>query len=315
MNRRVKLRANKLQEELHMKAIRYFSPTGYAVVNNNIDNPIPIEFGEGRQELIEEILNDAEEVHIVYNNPFDVYNDTTDFVMSSATQSQSVNDLYDYYPDLQDVNIAAITQHNTQKSLLQVDYPRLGLMRGDGDYGFIDSGSLPSGSYSSDTITSATSVSWAKTGDYSGIASNHCGAVAVTNLALYFAQRGYSDLKINGDKDDTFEAVHDIVGNGPVMTIADEAEEYFDDCGYNLSYSNVGTTSAYKTAINDDRPVGILLAEGIVSWHWIIGIGYRDYTNDGVYFRIVDGWNNTTNKYYKPYSGSLWISATKYWIS
>jgi hypothetical protein len=150
--------------------------------------------------------------------------------------------------------------------------------------------------------------------EYSDIASNHCGATAVTNLALYFVERGESDLLYNGDKDDTFEAVHDIVGNGPVMTIAGSASEYFDDQGVSLNYSSVGTTSSYKTAIDNNRPVGLLLAEGIVSWHWILGVGYRNYTSGSMYFRIVDGWYDNMDSYYLPHSGSLWMSATQYWV-
>lgn len=30
--------------------------------------------------------------------------------------------------------------------------------------------------------------------------------------------------------------------------------------------------------------------------------------------RIVDGWDGTANRFYKPYSDSLWISATEYWL-
>ena len=33
-----------------------------------------------------------------------------------------------------------------------------------------------------------------------------------------------------------------------------------------------------------------------------------------MYFQIVDGWNATASRYYKPGSGSLWHSMTEYWI-
>lgn len=99
------------------------------------------------------------------------------------------------------------------------------------------------------------------------------------------------------------------------MTIADKAKTYFSNRGYTLNTSSVGDFSGIKTAIGNDRPCGILLANGIVDWHWIICVGYRDYSSGGKYMRIVDGWNDTTLKFYMCNSGSLWISASQYWVS
>lgn len=31
--------------------------------------------------------------------------------------------------------------------------------------------------------------------------------------------------------------------------------------------------------------------------------------------RVVDGWNDTTLKFYLCNSGSTWISATQYWVA
>ena len=188
------------------------------------------------------------------------------------------------------------------------------VIQGDGDYGFIDLGDMPSGKYTSDTILYATSTDWAIMDEFNSIADNHCGATAVTNIALYYAKRGYSKLKINS-RLDTFKAVHKIVGNGPVMTIAGSAKEYFSDRGYTLKYSSVGDFSGIKSATTSDRPCGILLADGLFSWHWILSVGWREYTNGGNYLRIMDGWYDTVDRYYKINSGSLWISATEYWVS
>lgn len=48
---------------------------------------------------------------------------------------------------------------------------------------------MPSSSYSQNTIAYANSVNWVTTKYFSNIAKNHCGAVAVTNLALYFTKQ------------------------------------------------------------------------------------------------------------------------------
>lgn len=284
-----------------------FAPTGYAVVNNNIENPTVIEFGEGNNSTIEQILVQSSNPHIIYNNPADIYDaNTTDKQARSAG-----NDIFVYFPDLTEKNTSLANNHAALKeSILQ----NQSSLRGDGDYGFVNAADMPSGSYSSDTILSATSTDWSIMGEFNNIANNHCGATAVTNLALYFAQRGSSNLKISTNLD-TFKAVHKIVGNGPVMTIAGSAKTYFKDRGYTLNYSSIGDFAGIKTAVANDRPCGILLADGLVSWHWILSVGYREYSNNsGNYMRIMDGWYDNTNRYYKLNTGSTWMSATQYWI-
>ncbi|MDU6266726.1 MAG: hypothetical protein E6600_19795 [Anaerocolumna aminovalerica] len=286
-----------------------FSPTGYAVVNNNIDNPTVIEFGEGNNQIIEEILNEVSSPYIIYNNPIDIYGGSS---KSLLQQKPSSKDLFDYYPDLKENNSVLANQHDEYKQSLLQYY---GMMRGDGDYGFIDLADMPSGSYTSDTILSATSTDWAIMDEFDDIANNHCGATAVTNLALYFAQRGKTNLKINNSKLDTFKAVHKIVDDGPVMTIAGKAKEYFKNRGYTLNYSSISHFDEIKTATTNNRPCGVLLADGLFSWHWILSVGWRQYSNGGNYMRIMDGWYDTVNRYYKLNTGSTWISATEYWVN
>lgn len=182
-----------------------FSPSGYAVVNNNVDNP-----------------------------------------------------------DLLQNNSALAKQHRELKQSIMQEQS---MTRGDGDYGFVDASNMPAGSYTSDTVLSATSTDWVTMDEFNSVANNHCGATAVTNFALHFAQRGSSNF------------------------------------------------TGIKTAIGKDRPCGILLADGLISWHWIMSVGYREYSNSsGYYMRIMDGWYDTVDRYYKLNTGSTWISATEYWV-
>lgn len=287
-----------------------FAPTGYAVVNNNRSNPAVIEFGEGGHPLIEDILSVENNPYIIYNNPTEVFsaNSLDAEVQEMANQANSA-DLYSYYPALKEENALAAARLDQLKQMLVPENS----VYGSGGYGFIDLGNMPSGSYSSDTITKASTTDWATTGEFSEIAKNHCAATAVTNFALYFANRGHSNLKIDTVYK-TFEAVHKIVGNGPVMTIADEAKDYFSDRGYTLKTSSVGTFSGIITAVTNERPSGILLANGIVDWHWVICVGYRAYSSGDNYMRIVDGWNDTIDRFYLIHSGSMWWSATEYWV-
>lgn len=253
-------------------------------------------------------MNENSDSCIVYNNPTEIY------VLSPKTRNTYPKaDLYSYFPVLKDENPAAIAQ---------VSYIKEKMLSGitaysDGDYGFIDWDDMPSGKYEWDIVPNAISTDWATTSEFSSIAKNHCGATAVTNLALYFANCGYSKLKKDSVYD-TFVAVHGIVGNGPVLTIAESAKKYFSMCGYKLSYGSAPTFDGIKGAIRDGKPCGILLANAILDWHWVICVGYRDYTPEGAgggYMRIVDGWNDTTLRFYLCSSGSEWISSTSYEIS
>ncbi len=287
----------------------------YAVVNNNIKNPTLIEFGEGNNKLIDDILNQNEKAKIVYNNPLDVIEYGEAKKLQNANQTRNgkeLADIYDYYPDLKQENVNLYNQYSDLKSTILSNQAIQ--LRGSGGYGFIDWDDMPSGSYKSDTIKKAWAVDWVTTGEFSDIANNHCGATAATNIALYYAKRGYSNLKKNNSNYDTFVAVHNIIGDGPVMMIAGDTKEYFSDRGYNLKHSSVYTFSGIKSAVKDDNIIGILLANGIVDWHWILGVGYREYTTGDKYIRIVNGWDDTSYKFYKPHSGSAWWSATEYWV-
>lgn len=280
---------------------------GYAVVNNNTANPTAIEFGDGDNLMIRDILNRDPNPHIIYNNPMSLYN-TNEVAEMRSKASQY--DIYENYPDLKQVNTELANMLSEQKHRIK-DNSSI-MLYGDGDYGFIEWENMPLGNHTSYNIPYA-GTSWVVTGDFTDIAKDHCAATAVTNLAMYFANRGYTKLKKSSNRQ-TFIAVHDIVGNGPVMTIAGKTKEYFSNCGYSLNYKSVSDFDGIKSATKKGRPCGILLADGITAWHWIISVGYREYTNSGNYIRVMDGWNRDVNRFYKPGSGSLWISATEYWV-
>ena len=284
-----------------------FLPKGYAVINNNVNNPAAIEFGEGGNPIIEEILERKSDAHIIYNNPGDIYEPN---IQRRSIQNNNQNSLFDYYPELAEIDSELVDQH---KKFKQSFLSEQKMLRGSGDYNIVNLEDLPYGGYTSKTIKSINTVNWAIMDDYEDIATNHCGATAVTNLALYFAEIGKSNLKINGSKRDTFIAVHNIVGNGPRPTIANDAVQYFKSRGYTLNYSSANDYELYKIAIRQNKPCGVLLADAYNEWHWILGIGYRNYIDfPGQYMHAIDGWNNATNRYFKMNSGTAWISATEY---
>lgn len=286
-----------------------YSTNCYAVINNNSDNPAVIEFGDGVQQYIENAMGSSSRV--IYNNPVCVYSQDNIEEFSENTLDEMLG-LYDYYPDLTESNEALVAQIESFEET--VSRPSVSTLS-DSDWGFTVIGSMPTGVYTSDTIPSATSVVWAYTGEFSSIASDHCGPVAITNLALYFTKVGYSNLTINSSKWDTFVAVHAITGNGPTSAITNYAKTYFSNRGYTLKNANAVGESGITTAITNDRPLGILLADGVTNWHWVVGVGWRKYTSSGdFYIRINNGWNSNANTFYKVGTGSLMWTATSYWV-
>lgn len=283
-----------------------FNPDGYAVVNNNCNNPTVIEFGRGRNAIIEQILESDIKPHIIYNNPTEIYNLDKKIGTKRLTQQR---DIYAYYPELNETDETAVSHLTKIKENVSIN----NLSRSAGDYGFIDWLDMPSGSYDTDIIIEAALTDWVTTGDFNSFANNHCGAVAITNLALYFAERGHSNLKV-GTNYNTFMEVYDIVGDGPEVTIAGNAKKFFSDRGYTLKSSSVLTYAGIIDAISKDHPCGVLLENSLLDWHWVIAVGYRDYGGTGRYMRIVNGWDDSIDVFYKANTGSGWVSTTEYWV-
>lgn len=243
----------------------------------------------------------------MYGGPFSV-NDSDFSVFSS--ESQGMMDLYSQYPELQDDNEPLASAILEQCSEIRKRYPAF--PTGDGDYGFIEWDDMPSGGYSEKRLP-VSGVQWVQMNDYNDIAHDHCGATAATNLAMYFSNQGYFDLE-KGSARDTFIAVHNIVGNGPIFELSGKVDKYFSSCGYNLSCSSVAVLDTLKDALDYDHPCDLLLADSIIAWHWILAFGYRDYYSGDFYIQIMDEWNKNIKRFYKLNSGSAWLSATEYWM-
>lgn len=183
---------------------------------------------------------------------------------------------------------------------------------GDGDYGFAALGDMPAGEYVSADI-SALCTAWAVTGDFSAVAENHCAAVAVMNLALYFAAGGRPELK-KPSYGDTFAAVHKAVGNGPVFRLTGRAKRYFANCGYVLASRPLGDYGGIRAAVNNGHPCVLLLADGLLQWHWVLAVGCREYAGGGEYIRLVSGWHRAADRFYMPGCGSVVLYAAELWV-
>lgn len=180
-------------------------------------------------------------------------------------------------------------------------------------YGFININELPYRGFSEEKLP-VDGIDWATTGEFSAAAKRHCGAVCATNIALFFAASGCAPLKKEGSKERTFEAVHKIIRNGPVIKIAGGVKKYFSQCGFTLACHSVRNDfEKVKAATAKGRPCGILLARSLCDWHWVLCVGWREYDSGGQYLRIIDGWNNTADKFYHVNEGSRFVAGTEYY--
>ena len=182
-----------------------------------------------------------------------------------------------------------------------------------GSYGFVHQRKMPTDTFVGEDLA-IEPLEWAVTLDYRNMARNHCAAVFVTNLALYFAELGYKELIINNSISDTFKEIHEIVGDGPVPLLAVKAKVYFARRGYDLGYERVRSLKDLKRSIASNHPLGLLLTDGIVHWHWVMVLGWRKYPSHGKYLRIADGWNRKGNRFYPINNKLAWMWATEYFV-
>ena len=63
----------------------HFTDGGYAVINNNTENPTVIEFGDTYNKSIRDIIMENPNAHIVYNNPFSIYDAETPMTVSETS--------------------------------------------------------------------------------------------------------------------------------------------------------------------------------------------------------------------------------------
>ena len=142
------------------------------------------------------------------------------------------------------------------------------------------------------------SLHWAVTGEYKGEAKNHCGAVCATNLAIYFSSQGYRELLEGNDRVRTFRQIHAYVGDGPVLRLLNRTRKYFISRGYSFACRMVRNYGEIKEALGEGRPSVVLLTSGPFDWHWVLAVGCRRYEDGREYLRVVDGWFDTSDRYF-----------------
>lgn len=165
-------------------------------------------------------------------------------------------------------------------------------------YGFQEEENLPSPLTGADLPL--PSLSWLTTGEFSQDAKNHCASIMVSNLLLLLtAQRRESPSEKTHSE--IFSIVYPYVGNGPVMFTAEKVhragrEFHIEVESESLSVGEKGF-SAYCRAIDQGKPVAVLLQAGLADWHWVLGVGYRRDRKGEAYLHVITGWRDSLKEY------------------
>lgn len=176
---------------------------------------------------------------------------------------------------------------------------------------FISFKQLPQNEYNCNFLIKSSNINWITTIETNRIAKNHCAAVAATNISLFISN---SFLNDNINKYSLFKLLYSDIGNGPVFSINRDIKKYFLSRNIFLKSEKVKNFNEFKSEIDKGHVVAFLLARGIVNWHWVIGVGYRQYIDGQSFIQIVTGWNNTTDRFFEVKGRRPWISAISYFI-
>lgn len=162
-------------------------------------------------------------------------------------------------------------------------------------YGFIDAGPA-------DRV-------FVVTGDNADIARNHCAATMLANLMLC----RYGEGAVCRNRRELFRGIHRIIGNGPILRLDRRANRYLAGQGVPLVCRQINRRVAeapdrlvqlVQRELDAGRPCGLMVAESLWNWHWVLVLGAKLDPSGAVCFCIADGWHARRVFHYMPDHGS-----------
>ena len=306
-----------------------FEPNGYVIINNNIANPVIMEFSTSSYTELDILIEkkrdiqnqDDDRAYICYGGASNLFTISdalihVDSMSASARSSvESVLQIEDFYSFMNSINVQEYNKHMALRDMIEEKHflssanmqldakssytvDELKVM-----YGMIDWSNMPTdASYYTKTIQGGANIDYGTTGEFSGVngAQNHCAATAAFNVIAYYSvYLDIPELFVDDDREGTFTAIHEYIGNGPVLfdRYNNGLADYAEDRGRTYHYERGGTYSLIKDGINSNHMSTILLTSSITSWHMVNAVGYREYSTGTKYIRIVNGWENTANRF------------------
>ncbi len=298
-----------------------FSPSGYAIVNNNVYNPVLLEFSNGTYNELESILSaskisrSSENIHICYGGAsnFFTLDDLNAYTSSINDISDDGNDelfeqVENFFEYMSSANPIAHANHEVLRNYVinntrntfnsRSSYSLSELKEIFEVYDNLSTTNIKQ----TKTIMEATVVKYGTTSEFGNIdgVTDHCAATAAFNLVLFesvFLDR--PELLINDDRETTFKMIHSHIGNGPVIfsTYNSGLSKYVNAMGKTYHYSAGTGYSSVKSGIASNHMSTILLCGNLTNWHMVLALGYREYSDGTKYIRIVDGWETNTMRF------------------
>ena len=153
--------------------------------------------------------------------------------------------------------------------------------------GFFHQEQLPQGAFTAHNLPSLPSR-WFCTDDFKHLARNHCAAVCVMNVLLYFRQKC------------PFECVHRHIGNGPVFSLR-KAKAWF-------SLHKIHSVNQLESALSFGQPCAMMVSTPRHDWHWVLVTGIREYPNGSCWLQIADGWHSEDVRFCRLEREHDWLS-------
>ena len=310
-----------------------FEPSGYAIVNNNINNPVVLEFSPIQSVNIENLLESNKMICYTGTLEYSTISDEKNFTTyNSDYKNYNVADTF--YEKLSLSNNAVASSVDVIRNIINNEYSTVFKERisNNGDalgvktsrnvedfsytkeelreiYNIIDWDDLPSGTIDRGYVSGYSRCTWGADIDFRNLidsngneVNNACTTVAAFNIITYYMESlNESDLYINDSRNETFIALYDLIGEGPVVLSGMNRGliNYVDDLdiGYSYDYSACNTYNSIIEAIESDHVCGVLLTQ-LQGWHTVMAYGYHQLTSSGEqYLRIADGWEDTNRMY------------------
>ena len=298
------------------------SDGGYMVINNNKLNPVVIEFSYSLEIIGDRDIDDSINKYHYFGPGMFAYCKTDqmgiEFISPESGERINCDDALEA-SKLFDTIMA--TPNNLKSCQLEkfrqyIDNTIQSSGDLDTDYGFFNLNGLPTSTTTgNDWIPLSRSLNhYGTTGEFYGLlanytllgqpvyVTNHCVAVSAFNM-LYYYRNIMSNPFALVDRQDIFLDIHSYIKNGPVTPDAygSRFESYIED-NTNFSYTywlhTSNTWSNYTATITADHMAFIVSWPTLTSAHTFNGIGYMTYSTSEKYCRIIDGWNNTPDRFY-----------------
>lgn len=280
---------------------------GYMIVDAFIDNPCVLEYGYGESaNTIDGFrTNSTSKVYYGLSGTFSSSKYANVTMAKSNTNVTTDNRTIDMVSLLSEKNSKL---HNTIMEAYNEKFSAT--TRGTKPlWGIIKWDDMPSGSYTSANLSRLSYVStWARTSDASSL-NNSCGPTSGANTLLYYGAKLNRNFMQSTYKDTITElysymGTSNISGTGPYgygQGIRDYIADYYpsNSVVFDIYNHNTYSWDTLKSNVASNKMVAAYLWSSTIvdGAHYVNYVGWRHYSDDSNYVRIIDQWNTDDDRF------------------